>query len=88
MIMMDKQELESDAPFYAWNCITLGFNHKCDIHLIIKSEKIMFDFIKLLIFKMNTLNGIRGTAIPLKKHQFRNALQKLEREQSCIRFKE
>ena len=65
-ICMDRIQLNNDAPFYAWNCITISLKQKCDIYLIIKNEKVMHDFIKLLISKLQTVDGFRDSAIPLK----------------------
>ena len=62
MIMMDRMDLQVDSPFYSWDCLTLSFGEKKDLHLIIKNEKVMADFIKLLISKMNTLDGVKGSA--------------------------
>ena len=64
---MPKDKLINDAPFYAWVCITLGIKNKCDIYLIIKNEQIMTDFIKLLLYRMDSIGGFRGTAINLKQ---------------------
>lgn len=40
-MMIDKKQLELDAPFYAWDCITLSINKKWDVYLVIKNEHIM-----------------------------------------------
>ena len=66
---MDVKVLEEDAPFYAWNCLTLSIANLNDIYIIIKNEQAMEDFIKMLIFKMDTLDGRRGTATLFKKTQ-------------------
>ena len=63
---MKKKTLQLDAPFYAWDCISLSIKNKWDIYLIIKNELVMSDFLKLLIYRMETLDGYQGTAIPLK----------------------
>ena len=68
-IMMNKNELENDAQFYSWECITLSFKKKLDVYLIIKSEQIMSDFLKLLILKTETRDGRRGSAL-LQKMMF------------------
>ena len=65
-LMMNKKDLENDAPFYAWNCLTISIKYKWDIYLIIKNESVMSDFLKLLIYKTETIDGTKGTAIPLK----------------------
>lgn len=58
---MDKSDLMEGEPFYAWDCITLQIRGKPDIYLVIKNEKIMKMFIKLLIYKMRTIDGKRNT---------------------------
>ena len=62
MILIDKNDLMQDAPFYAWDCISLSIKGKWDLHLIIRSEDNMSDFLKLLIYKIQTVDGYRGTA--------------------------
>jgi len=62
---MRKKTLESDAPYYGWDCISLSLKNKWDIYLIIKNEKVMADFLKLLIYKTESIDGFRGTAIPV-----------------------
>ena len=68
--MMDKKDLVRDAPFYAWDCITLSIKNKWDVYLIIRNEKVMIEFIKLLIFKGNTLDGFKNTADSFKNCLF------------------
>ena len=57
----------NDAPFYAWDCISISLKNKWDVYLIIKNENVMADFLKLLIYMTESIDGFRGTAIPLKK---------------------
>ena len=64
---MPKKKLLLDAPFYAWDCISISIKNKWDIYLIIKNEKVMSDFLKLLIYKTETINGFRGSSIKLKE---------------------
>ena len=65
-LLMDKKDLMSDAPFYAWDCLTLCIRGKWDLYLIIKNEHVMSDFLKYLIIRTETVDGIKGSAIPLK----------------------
>lgn len=65
-IMMNKNDLEYDAPFYAWDCITLSIKNKWDVYLIIRSEEAMTNFLKLLIYKTNSLDGVRDSALGFK----------------------
>ena len=67
MILMNEKDLDLDAPFFSWNCLTISIANKNDIYLIIKNDEVMADFIKLLIYKLDTLDGRRGTAILFKK---------------------
>ena len=62
---MPKKTLLSDAPHYGWDCISLSLKNKWDIYLIIKNEKVMADFLKLLIYKTESIDGFHGTAIPV-----------------------
>lgn len=59
-----KDNNEKYIPFYAWECITLQgkFNN---INLVIKSQKDMKNFLRFLIFQLNTIDGNRGTANPI-----------------------
>ena len=50
MILMDIKELNKDAPFFSWNCLTLSIANKNDVYIIIKNEQVMADFIKLMIY--------------------------------------
>ena len=73
---MNKQNLAIDAPFFAWNCITLNIKNKWDIYLIIKNEKAMSDFLKLLIYKTNSINGFRDSATLLKQRWLKEMIVK------------
>ena len=64
---MNSSDLENDAPFYSWNCVTVSLRNKNDLYLIIKNEQVLEFFLKLLIYKTETLDGVRGTAIKYKK---------------------
>ena len=70
MIMMNRRDLQLDAPFYSWDCITLSFGPNKDLHLIIKNEQVMANFIMLLVAKMNTVDGMKDSAILLKENTY------------------
>ena len=53
----------NDLAFYAWDCITLQVRGKWDVHLIIRNEKAMKLFIKLLIYKLNSMDGQAGSSL-------------------------
>lgn len=74
--LMSKKTMLNDAPFYAWDCISLTIKNKWDIYFIIKNEKVMTDFLKLLIFRTESLDGFRGTAIPFKEQYIKMQLKK------------
>ena len=65
ILAMSLKKLETEQPFYAWECITLEIKGRPDIYLIIQSEKIMSMFIKLLIYKIKTIDGYHGTMEPM-----------------------
>ena len=51
-------------PFLGWNCITLYLKDR-EVDLIIKDEKDMEYFIKFLIVKLRSADGIRDTSTKL-----------------------
>ena len=57
--------------FYAWDCLTICVKNQEDICLIIKDESQMMRLIRFLIFKLQTVDGQRDTALPLIKQCIR-----------------
>jgi hypothetical protein len=61
--------------FYAWQCITLELQNERVVDLVIKNEKCMDNFLRILIHELNTVDGHRDSAKQLKetltKQQFR-----------------
>ena len=53
-------------PFYTWECITLELETR-DVYLVIKNEKTMNQFIKILCHFLNTVDGNRDSAAGIKK---------------------
>lgn len=53
-------------PFYTWECITIELETR-DVYLVIKNEKSMNQFIKLLIYFLNSVDGNRDSAEGIKK---------------------
>ena len=51
-------------PFYAWQCLSLRLSHR-DVDIVIKNQKDQNNFVKYLIYNMNTSNGYADSAIPL-----------------------
>lgn len=60
---LEKNEMDK-MPFYSWNCLTLSLKHR-DVDLVIKDEKDMEYILKFLIMKLETVDGMRGSALPL-----------------------
>ena len=54
-------------PFYGWECLTLQLNNRGDVYILIQNEKVMADFIKLLIYELKTMDGNAGTALSKRK---------------------
>lgn len=48
-------------PFYSWQCLTISLANK-DIDLIVTDERCMTSLLKLLVYKIRTLDGVRETA--------------------------
>lgn len=57
-------------PFYSWDCITL-YTAETQIDLVIKEQVVMDKFLMLLIHKLNTINGERGSGMNLRKYLVR-----------------
>lgn len=57
ILLMNKTKIEQEAPFFAWECITLQVQGRPDIYLIIRDENIMLMFLKFLIYKLKTIDG-------------------------------
>lgn len=72
---MTPPHLIDNLPFYSWQCITLTLKNR-DIDLVIPEEKIMDMLIKLLIFKTNTIDGVKDSAQPLKDLMLKQKLKK------------
>ena len=51
-------------PFFAWQCLTIKLKHR-DIDLVFKDEQDHNNFVKFLIYNMNTIDGTVDSAIPL-----------------------
>jgi hypothetical protein len=56
---------ESSFPFYAWECVTLHLKHR-DVDLVIRNEKQMNLLLKFLVHSLDTIDGRRGSAAPLR----------------------
>jgi hypothetical protein len=47
---MENEEMRDPGlPFYTWECITLQLSNR-DVYIVIRNEKLMTAFIKLLIY--------------------------------------
>ena len=65
MNTMSLQKLKKgEVPFYSWECITLYFGIR-DINLVIRNEKRMDEFLKLLIFSLKTVDGNKNSAVKI-----------------------
>ena len=57
---MESQDLDN-LPFFSWNCLTLCLENR-DIDLVIHDEAEMVKILKFLIYKLNTVDGVAGSA--------------------------
>lgn len=78
ILLINKNKIEQEMPFFAWECITLQVAGRPDVYLTIKNEKIMMKFIKLLIYKLRTIDGLRGTMEPLLERCFRERTKNMK----------
>lgn len=53
-------------PFFSWQCLSFQLKHR-EIDIVIKNEKQQNNFVKFLIFKLNTIDGRKGSAEPILK---------------------
>ena len=72
---MESQDLDN-LPFFSWNCLTLCLENR-DIDLVIHDEAEMVKILKFLIYKLNTVDGVAGSADKiLRKMNHHKASQK------------
>ena len=79
-------------PFYSWNCLTLQLKHR-DVDLVIRNESHMKMLIRFLIFRLKTIDGQKGSAIPILEEirsrvppmKFREAEESIY-NQVCFRY--
>ena len=64
--MSTKDLTGEKMPFYAWECISLQVANRIqDTYLVIRNEKCMSDFLKLLIYELNAADGSRNSSIAI-----------------------
>lgn len=64
------------VPFYSWNCLTLNLKNR-DIDLVIRDDKDMDKILKFLVYKIQTVDGQRGSAINILKVLENQSIRKL-----------
>jgi hypothetical protein len=71
------------VPFKSWDCITLQLKYR-DIDLIIENETAMKMFLKLLCYKMNSIDGTKDSAGKIKELMFNRIRKKLNKNESKV----
>ena len=66
-------------PFYAWQCISLQLE-KRTIDLVVESEEQMINLIKVLVYKLNIIDGITSSSLRLQERIYHLELQKRSRD--------
>jgi hypothetical protein len=61
---------EKNFPFLPWECLTIQLSHR-DVDLVIKDEIHMKMLLRFLCYRINTINGDTGSAIPLQRMLFK-----------------
>ena len=69
--MLGIKNLSQNLSFYAWDCLTISVKDQEDICLIVKDETKLMKLVQFLIFKLQTVDGKRDTALPLIKQIMR-----------------
>ena len=59
----DNQAKKADMPFYAWQCISIQLKERT-IDLVIESEQEMMNLIKVLVYKLDIIDGNAHSGIP------------------------
>ena len=73
------QFFKNEVPFKSWECITLQLEHR-DVDLIIDNEKTMKMFLKILIYKMNTIDGSKDSGKKVKEIIYRGIKKQLAKK--------
>jgi len=73
------QFFKNEVPFKSWECITLQLKHR-DVDLIIDNEKTMKMFLKILIYKMNTIDGSKDSGKKVKEIIYRGIKKQLAKK--------
>jgi hypothetical protein len=92
--------LKGNVPFYAWQCISISTMDR-QVDLIIHDESDMMNLISLLIYKLQTIDGFKGTSLShiegnkyketirvYDKVLFRYKIIKIRMKISCIAFEQ
>lgn len=70
ILHLDQKKYLQNPSFFGWNCITVQIKNKWDVSLIFESEQATNNFLKLLIHRIETTDGRKGTAVKLKKNVY------------------
>lgn len=68
-----------NLPFYSWNCITLQLSNR-DVDLVIRCEQDMRRLIKLLVYRMCTLDGNKNSALKLLNLMYEERVKQFKRQ--------
>jgi len=67
ILHLEKGQFNTQSPFFGWDCITLQIEKKWEVHLILPNQTAMSMFLKLLIWNLDTIDGIRGSSTNYQK---------------------
>ena len=79
VLYLDKNKFKNESPFYGWDCITLQIKNKWNVHLIIPNHRAMSMFIRLLIWNLETTDGLRGSSSNYQRKCVEKELRKMKR---------
>lgn len=66
ILLLDKKKFMEKPTFFGWNCITIKIKEKWDVHLVFGSERSCQNFLKLLIHRLESVDGKPGSQVKLK----------------------
>ena len=52
---------KQSMPFFAWQCMSIKLHHR-EVDIVVHDEKEQNNLVKYILYKINTIDGIAGSA--------------------------
>lgn len=59
---MEMKDIRAGLPFYSWQCVTIFLEEHKQLNLVIKNENQLWIFLKFLLYRIKSVDGIPNTA--------------------------